>query len=426
MRTNLLKKNVLLAAALLMMGGSALAENVGTLKTVEIGNGTVTLPIDYENCQTDKDGKIKDGHFDSMKNGNFALYQINNSKEGAFAITFKAATKRGSEISLTFQILDNEDNVVSETTSDKITNSGSWDAFLDYSSILSKIPAGESKLKIIFNSSDGNYTANVMDITLTPSDKVTYSVTATVTPENSGTVSGAGTFAEGSEVSLTANPAWGYSFKQWQIGTESSTENPYTIKSLTANVEVTAVFEENDSYWRQNVPGALDNNKTLLTGGNINPAGYWENNKDGYTITYLIHATEAGNYSITAGIGTKNDGVTINATIKSSSDAEVLNKTLEVTNNGSWNDFETKYEWKADLEAGDYTLVFTTNNSEGYTLNLGDVTFTKNSGETGISNVNDSENVAKNSNAIYSVSGQRLSAPRKGINIIGGHKYIRK
>ena len=376
MKTKNIFKSTLLTAALLMAGGNVWAE--GNLTTVNIGQGTVNLPIDYEYCQTNYSDKITDGHFDSMKNGNYALYQINNTEAGTFKIGFWAATKQ-SDASLTFQILlDGSDEVYTSVTSETLTNTGNWASYNDYSVNLANVPIGKSKLKIIFNSSGTNYTANVNKITMTASNATMYSVTATVSPSaEAGSVAGAGTFAKGSDVVLTATPKWGYQFSKWTIGGNDYTDNPYTISNLSANVDVTATFEEGDAYFLQNVPCELDNNKTNLTGGNINAGGYWENNKNGYSIKYLINVTEAGYYSIIAGIGTKNDGVTINATITNSSNESVLNKTLEVTNNGSWSDFENKYTWGCNLSAGKYTLVFTSYGEAKNTLNMKDVNIAK-------------------------------------------------
>ena len=59
-----------------------------------------------------------------------------------------------------------------------------------------------------------------------------------------GTVTGAGVYEEGATVTLTATPADGYNFKNWTVsGAEVSAENPY-IFTATANVTVTANFEE--------------------------------------------------------------------------------------------------------------------------------------------------------------------------------------
>ena len=72
-------------------------------------------------------------------------------------------------------------------------------------------------------------------------EKLTYTVTATA--EN-GTVTGAGTYEHGAEVTLTATPAFDYVFVNWTKSEEVvSTENPLTI-TVEDNIELEAIFAE--------------------------------------------------------------------------------------------------------------------------------------------------------------------------------------
>ena len=54
-----------------------------------------------------------------------------------------------------------------------------------------------------------------------------------------GSVTGGGTFASGTQVSLTASPSSGYSFSGWSNG---STANPLTV-TLNSNTIITANFQ---------------------------------------------------------------------------------------------------------------------------------------------------------------------------------------
>ena len=54
-----------------------------------------------------------------------------------------------------------------------------------------------------------------------------------------GSVSGGGTFSQGTQVSLTATPSLGYSFSEWSNG---STANPLIV-TLNSNTSITANFE---------------------------------------------------------------------------------------------------------------------------------------------------------------------------------------
>ncbi len=71
-----------------------------------------------------------------------------------------------------------------------------------------------------------------------------YDITTKVTPTNSGTVSGAGSYYENTQCTLTATPATGYTFTNWKKGNNVvSTDATYTftVTSSTAG-EYTATF----------------------------------------------------------------------------------------------------------------------------------------------------------------------------------------
>ena len=70
-------------------------------------------------------------------------------------------------------------------------------------------------------------------------------VNVTVIPEGSGTVKGAGEkYPNGSTVTLTAIPEYGYEFVKWMNGdTELSTENPYSFTMGAQALNYTAVFQ---------------------------------------------------------------------------------------------------------------------------------------------------------------------------------------
>jgi hypothetical protein len=63
-----------------------------------------------------------------------------------------------------------------------------------------------------------------------------------VTPAASGSVSGAGTFAHGSTVSLSATPAVGYAFASWKSGNTVISASPSEILTLTNHTSLTANF----------------------------------------------------------------------------------------------------------------------------------------------------------------------------------------
>ena len=73
----------------------------------------------------------------------------------------------------------------------------------------------------------------------TPPTQIVKQYALTASAGEGGSVSGGGTFASGTQVSLTATPSSGYSFSGWSNG---STANPLTV-TLNSNTSITANFE---------------------------------------------------------------------------------------------------------------------------------------------------------------------------------------
>ena len=73
----------------------------------------------------------------------------------------------------------------------------------------------------------------------TPPTQIVKQYTLTASAGDGGSVTGGGTFASGTQVSLTATPSSGYSFSGWSNG---SSDNPLTI-TLNSNTTITANFQ---------------------------------------------------------------------------------------------------------------------------------------------------------------------------------------
>src|SRR5210317_1137369 len=73
----------------------------------------------------------------------------------------------------------------------------------------------------------------------TPPTQIVKQYTLTATAGDGGSVTGGGTFASGTQVSLTATPTSGYSFSGWSNG---STANPLTV-TLNSSTTITANFQ---------------------------------------------------------------------------------------------------------------------------------------------------------------------------------------
>ena len=73
-----------------------------------------------------------------------------------------------------------------------------------------------------------------------------YAITVAAVPEEGGTVTGAGTYNHGENCTLTANPAYGYHFLNWEYnGDEVSDSTTYTFSVIDSGLYV-ANFERNN------------------------------------------------------------------------------------------------------------------------------------------------------------------------------------
>jgi hypothetical protein len=154
-----------------------------------------------------------------------------------------------------------------------------------YVKVNNEVVSEESDYSFIITS-DRNIVAN---FTL-----IDYDITATVSPENSGSVTGIGNYYHGDEVTLTAVPNTGYSFVNWTVeGKEVSTQNPYTT-TITEDIEIKANFAELE----QRYTIRLNNNwRQSTTISNPNPSQY-----DGVYESY-------SNYKVNNGIATIQTGM---------------------------------------------------------------------------------------------------------------------
>jgi uncharacterized repeat protein (TIGR02543 family) len=76
-----------------------------------------------------------------------------------------------------------------------------------------------------------------------------YTITATANPTNGGTVTGGGTYVQGSTCNLQATPNSGYSFVKWtKNGTQVSTNPNYSF-TVTGNASYVAHFQQNTTYY---------------------------------------------------------------------------------------------------------------------------------------------------------------------------------
>lgn len=82
--------------------------------------------------------------------------------------------------------------------------------------------------------------ADFSDVAINPTPIENYTVALTVSPNDGGTVTGAGTYQQGANVEISAVANSGYNFVRWSDG---STQATRTISNISANVSLTALFE---------------------------------------------------------------------------------------------------------------------------------------------------------------------------------------
>ena len=111
-----------------------------------------------------------------------------------------------------------------------------------------------------------------------------YTITASASPSNGGTISGAGTYPSGSTCTLTATPATGYSFVRWTKNGSQVSTNPSYSFTVTGNASYVAVFSLN-SY-------TISASSSPSAGGSVSGAGSYN-----YGSTCTLTATPATGYS---------------------------------------------------------------------------------------------------------------------------------
>ena len=123
----------------------------------------------------------------------------------------------------------------------------------------------------------------------------TYTVSATVTPSNSGYVNSvrnfSNTYPRGTSVTLTAQPSSGYTFKHWRNTATNTTimTNPLTM-TVNSNLSLQAVFEESQNY---TVTVASNNNSLGVV--RIGTSGSTQSGSYAYGQQVTVSATALGN-----------------------------------------------------------------------------------------------------------------------------------
>lgn len=161
----------------------------------------------------------------------------------------------GLDVTVTARFTPNQYTVIARSNNDSLgTASGTGLYNYNTYATLTATPASHCAF-VEWNDGDTNATRNVL---VTGNASYTaifqaipqHTVTLTVTPDNGGTVSGAGTYYEGDNVTITATPNEGYEFSGWALeGTVEpfelvifSREPVYTFTMDSSDIRLFAVF----------------------------------------------------------------------------------------------------------------------------------------------------------------------------------------
>lgn len=187
---------------------------------------------------TNDDG-TKDYHCDYSADGGYPV----SVSAGDVMTFFKFQEEPAPEIPLTHTI-------TVHTSNGKLGTTRGQGVYLPGKQvILEAVPAnncrflqwsnGSRENPLVFTATQDETINALFDI-IDPNEQ--YTITALANNPDWGTVTGGGTYAPGAEVTLTATPAEGYQFVNWETPDGTSARNPYTF-FVNGNATCTANFE---------------------------------------------------------------------------------------------------------------------------------------------------------------------------------------
>ena len=187
---------------------------------------------------------------------------------------------------------ESQETVQERTNPRRPDKTGQGDGPSVYTKELTSAKAGTFKVRAylagLTNTSKGMAITNIVvkgTISGTPSASTTYTISTDVSPDAVGTVSGAGTFAEGVTATLTATPNDGYAFVNWTKASDNewtSTTNPLEV-TVTADETYTANFRQLYTVSFSNLSSYLASSMNPLAGP------YYGGSNDKFTIPAYAH-----------------------------------------------------------------------------------------------------------------------------------------
>ena len=195
----------------------------------------------------------------NTSNGGIAI-----SPDGQLLAVVGAGTKK-----LTIYSVSRDNGDIALTSKYTISTSGSNHTALEWDYAGNLYVANRSAETITFYAMPYSGTASTpcaskYAFELQESVGTIYTVTATASPAEAGTVAGAGEYAQDTEVTLTATANTGYRFENWTVGSNTETANPLAF-TITENITATANFVALTPYTINAT--ANDANMGTVTGG---------------------------------------------------------------------------------------------------------------------------------------------------------------
>lgn len=177
------------------------------------------------------------------------------------------------------------------------TDGTTWSDFYDdvMSGNISVIDGGTLYFYVLpyFEGSIGTYLLS-MSISRSQHAPDTYQISATASPSNGGSVSGAGTYAQGTTCTLNATANANYSFTNWtENGTQVSTNASYSF-TVTSNRNLTANFTYSPNVFTVTAVASPSNGGVVSGAGNFEAGQTCTLNASANTSFTFVNWTENG------------------------------------------------------------------------------------------------------------------------------------
>lgn len=222
-----------------------------------VGTGTVELSPNGEKFQEGTKVTL------TPKPGSEYTFLGWSGPDSSSVINNKIVMSKNIDITAKFDLNSYSISVsVNPANSGTITGAGSYKSGLTVTLIATPATGYEFKNwtengTIVSQETPYSFTASNNRTLVANFSLISYSISASINPANSGTVSGAGSYNFGQTASLTATPATGYIFSKWtENGVQVSTNKTYSF-TVNSNRTLIANFE-------------LETMIRLQTGGGLN------------------------------------------------------------------------------------------------------------------------------------------------------------